>query len=248
MKDFNTTLVVLGDSYSTPHFCVDPKDSFWGLAARDLQVTHIVNYSHSGMAFDLILHILLNETFDWEHSYFIIGVPPIARMGMFVDQTPPQRHSVNMFDQDFNSWKIGCNSLTNCRWRDYAEVFAKDKYFLANYDHSWQEVLTLEKVLLLHSFLKTKNAKFVIANLTIPILLQESWEICSPVMRTCNQLPECILFKDTQFDVNRNDNIKPVDRDPDDPDCWFGHHGAAGNLNWYQKVLSHKLQELGWYE
>ena len=36
------------------------------------------------------------------------------------------------------------------------------------------------------------------------------------------------------------------DRDPDDPDCWVGHHGPAGNLNWYQKVLHAKMKELGW--
>ena len=241
-----TNLIVIGDSYTTPHFCVNPKDSFWGLAAKDLQVDNIINYSHSGLAFDLILHILLNEKFDWDNSYFIIGVPPLARVGMFIDQTPPKRHSAYMYNQNFEEWKIGCNSLTNCKWLDYAEAFSKNKYFLANYNHGWQEVLTLEKILLTHSFLKMHNAKFIIANLTAPILLQETWEVSEQIMKTCNKLPECILFKNTQHDINQADGIKPVDRDPDDPDCWFGHHGPAGNLNWYQKVLHAKMKELGW--
>jgi hypothetical protein len=225
---------------------VSPEDSFWGLAAKDLKVDSIINYSHSGLAFDLILHILLNESFDWKNSYFIIGVPPIARVGMFIEQTPPTRHSAQLFDKDFKSYKVGCNSLTNCQWVDYAEVFSKDKYFLANYNHSWQEVLTLEKILLVQSFFTMNNAKFIIANLTAPILLQETWEVSQQIMKKCNQLPECILFKNTQYDINQADGIKPVDRDPNDPDCWFGHHGPDGNLNWYKKVLNPKMKELKW--
>jgi hypothetical protein len=244
----NKTLVVIGDSYSTPNLCVEPKDSFWGLAARDLAVDNIVNYSHDGFAFDLILHILLNETFDWTNTYFIIGIPPIARVALFADNPVKQHHSAVMFDCDFNSWPVGCNSLTNCYWADYIETFSKEKHFLSKYDHSWQEVLTLEKVFLIHSFLKSTDTKFIIANLTAPMLLQEDWEVSKKIMQTCNQLPECILFKDTQFDVNRQDNIKPVDRDPNDPDCWFGHHGPVGNQNWYQKVLQVKMKQLGWYE
>lgn len=239
-------LIVIGDSFSTPYFCVEPRDSFWGLAANDLQVDNIINYSHSGLALDLILHILLNEQFDWENSYFILGVPPLARVGLFVDNNIPKRTSAYMFNKQFDSWKIGCNSLTNCCWLDYAEVFSKEKYFLSKYDHSWQELMSLEKILLVHSFMKMRNAKFIIANLTAPILLQEDWEVGKTVMQSCNQLPECILFKNTLFDVNQQDNIKPVDRDPDDPDCWFGHHGPEGNANWYQKVLIHKMKELAW--
>lgn len=239
-------LIVLGDSYSTPYVCVDPKDSFWGLAAKDLQVENIINYSHSGFAFDLILHVLLNEQFDWENSYFLVGVPVIARLGMFKESTIPVYNSAYMCNDKFESWKIGCNSLTNCRWGDFIEMFDKEKYFLSNYEHSWQEVLTLEKILLIHSFLTSKRTKFIIANLTVPMLLQETWEVGGHVMRTCNQLNECILFKNTLHDLNQADNIKPVDRDPLDPDCWFGHHGAEGNFNWYQKVLNPKMKELGW--
>lgn len=239
-------LIVLGDSYTTPHFCVAPKDSFWGLLGKDLQVDQIINYSHNGLAFDLILHILLNESFDWENSYFFIGVPPVARVAMFLNNDPAERHDGIAFDKNFNSWPIGCNSLTNCHWQDFAETFGKDKYFLANYDHGWQEVLTLEKIYLTYTFLKSKNAKFLIANLTAPIYFAEDWEVAIKIMNVCNSLPECILFKNTQFDVNKNDNIKPVDRDPDDPDCWFGHHGPLGNKNWYHKIVLPSITALGW--
>lgn len=240
------TLIVIGDSYSTPNFCVEPENSFWGLAAKDLNVDSVINYSHSGLPLDLVLHVLLNEKFDWLNSYFIVGIPPLARVGLFVESNTAQRHQAQMFDKNFESWPVGCNSLTNCCWEDYATAFANGKYFLSRYNHSWQELMSLEKILLAHAFLKSRGAEFIIANLTVPILLQEDWEIGSTTMTASNQLPECILFKDTLFDVNKRDNIKPVDRDPTDPDCWFGHHGAEGNANWYQKVLLPKMKELKW--
>lgn len=246
MNQPDKKLIVIGDSFSTPFLCVEPQDSFWGLAGRDLRVTQIVNYSQNGLAFDLVMHILLNEQFDWHNCYFIIGVPPVARVAMFIDRPQPKRFNGLAFDRDFQSWPVGCNSLTNCHWQDFAETFAQDRYFLANYDHAWQEILTLEKIWLIHNFLRTADAKFVICNLTVPMALSEDWEIAGHVVRTCKSLPECILFENTPFDLNQKDAIKPVDRDPDDPDCWFGHHGKEGNGNWYQKILKPKLEQLNW--
>ena len=56
----DSILYVFGDSFSTPGFCVEPKDSFWGLLAKDLRVDKIVNYSHEGFSLDQIIHILCN--------------------------------------------------------------------------------------------------------------------------------------------------------------------------------------------
>jgi hypothetical protein len=246
MNSSSKILYVFGDSFSTPYFCVEPKDSFWGLAARDLDVDYIVNYSKNGMAFDVIIHLLLNEKFDWGNGYFIVGVPPLARMAFLDDRDPPRRHQAKQFDKNFHCFDVGANSMTNLIWEDYFDIFGKEKFFVQNYNHEWIESKNLEKIYLLHNFLKNQADKFLIVNLTAPILYQPQWELGENIMHKCNDLKECILFKNTMHDVNKNDNIEPVDRASSDVDKWFGHHGPVGNKNWYKKILLNKMRELSW--
>jgi hypothetical protein len=52
-------MYVFGDSFATPGLCVDPKDSFWGLLAQDLNVKEIINYSHSGIGTSTNLHWMM---------------------------------------------------------------------------------------------------------------------------------------------------------------------------------------------
>ena len=67
-------LYVFGDSFSSPHVCVNPEHSFWGLAAKDLGVDAIYNFSFSGNCFDNIVHLILNDKFDFDNGYFLIGI------------------------------------------------------------------------------------------------------------------------------------------------------------------------------
>ena len=62
-------------------------------------------------------------------------------------------------------------------------------------------------------------------------------------MNAVHKLPECIIFENTYYSVNYQDKIKPADFDTYG---WQGHHGAKGNLNWYNKTLLPKIKELGW--
>ena len=70
-------LFIYGDSYSTPGFCVDPKDSWWGLIAQDLQVGSIENYSWPGNNVDSISHLIVASAGFSSKDYVVTGVPPI---------------------------------------------------------------------------------------------------------------------------------------------------------------------------
>ena len=242
------TLYVLGCSFATPNFCVEPKESFWGNAGRDLKVDRIVNFAHSGFSLDILIHILLNEDIDFENNHLLFGIPPLARINIFQDQSPPIEHNYKEYDKNFKEVDIKQKSLTNVRWLGYDEIFGDEKKFIGNLDYNWLTVEGLNKILLVHNYLTAKKINFIIANLTVPMLYQDPWPTGEEIMRKTKNLKECILFENTPWDVNKKDNIRPVDRNPSDPDCWFGHHGAEGNFNWYNKVLKKKMQELQWIQ
>jgi hypothetical protein len=243
-----STLYVFGDSFATPDFCVEPRQSFWGRAAQDLQVDEIHNHAHDGMPLDVILHVVLNETIDWSHSYILVGIPPLPRIGIFKDQSRAMRRTFRVYDRDFNQTNQTQHSVTNVHWLDTDERFRGDRFTIAHYDHGWQELQSLEKILLLHAYLSQRTPNFIIANLTAPIAYQPDWEIGKKVYEQIKDLRECILFEDTPHDFNQRDGIKPVDRPPGSEDCWFGHHGAEGNANWYHKVLKPRMKSLGWFD
>jgi hypothetical protein len=238
------TLYVFGDSYSTPYFCVDPQDSFWGLLATDLKVDRILNYSHSGYALDQIIHLLCNESFDYNDSYFIIGIPPIARLALFLESKNLTQWPCSKFDTGFNQTLQKAQSVSGTQHSDFFEVFKEEKYFMANYNHSWQETITCDKISMIYDMLTMRNAKFVIVNLTAPIEYEDKWPVSKNVMMRLNNLKECILFKDTIHSVNQIDKIKPADWKKENG--WFGHHGPIGNKNWYIKILKPLAEELKW--
>ena len=43
------------------------------------------------------------------------------------------------------------------------------------FSQEWHEVQTIEKIYLIHQFLLTKHAKFVILNLSVPFVYQDMW-------------------------------------------------------------------------
>mgnify|MGYP001181695378 CR=1 FL=1 len=81
-------LYVFGDSYSTPYACVDPQDSFWGLAGKQLGVEQIINVSRPSNSFDSVCQLLIGMQnqyeYNWKEDFFIIGVEikaPIEPIG-----------------------------------------------------------------------------------------------------------------------------------------------------------------------
>jgi len=93
-KSYNK-LWVFGASNSLTNFCVDAKDSYWGLAAQDLKVNEIINLSKGGVGFDSIAHVLIaqQENYDFKKDVFFIGIPPLERMTVF---NPDSGASINI--------------------------------------------------------------------------------------------------------------------------------------------------------
>jgi len=236
------TLNVFGDSYSTPNACVSPAESFWGLAARDLGVDKIVNYSRPGFSFDAVLHILTNETFNFADDYFLIGIPPLIRYIAHSDKIK-KNYTAEKFDKSYTAEEIPIHSLDNTHPLRFEEQFDNDRLGVDRFSREWLDVQSLEKIFLLHQYMILNKAKFLILNLSVPIMYQDMWPAGQSIMRKVNDLNECVIFDNTYQSVNYNDNIKPADFDQHK---WLGHHGAAGNQNWYTKVVNPKMIELNW--
>ena len=238
----NSTLNVIGDSYATPHVCVTPAESFWGLAAKDLGVEKIVNYSDEGFSLDHMIHILLNENFNFEDDYFLIGIPPLTRYVAYKDDSD-NKWTATTFDTEFVPAYIPVNSLDNTLKFQFEQHFLNNKKELDRFCAEWLDVQSLEKIFLLHQYMTLNKAKFLILNLSVPIIYQDMWPAGKGIMIKVRDLDECVIFDDTYQSVNFNDNIKPADFDRYK---WMGHHGPAGNLNWYNKIVKNKMIELNW--
>ena len=236
-------LNVFGDSYTTPNFCVDPGDSFWGLIARALDVNQVDNFSHPGFSLDHIIHIMLNEEFEFRTDYFVIGIPPLIRYIAYDDN-----HTCTWTKHSYtatldNAQYTVVESLSNTQKFKFDEQFKNDKQGVTRFNSEWNDVQNLEKIYLLHQFLTFKKAKFIILNLSKPMHYQDMWSAGKNIMNKVYQLSECIMFNNTYYSVNYCDGIKPVDFDKYG---WQGHHGPEGNRNWYNKILELKIKELGW--
>ena len=236
------TLNVFGDSFSTPDAHVSPAESFWGLAAKDLGVAEIVNYSHSGFSLDHVIHILLNENFNFENDYFLIGIPPLFRHVVYNDNSACNWVATT-FNTKFVSGHMPIRSLENTLKFTFEQQFLNNKQEADRFNAEWLDVQSLEKIFLLHQYMTLNKTKFLILNLTIPILYQDMWPAGQGIMHKVNALKECVIFDNTFQSVNFHDQIKPADFDQYG---WVGHHGAAGNLNWYNKIVKNKMIEFDW--
>lgn len=234
-------MVVLGDSYATPGYRVDPQDSFWGLLAKDLKVTEIDNYANPGCGLDSIIHILLNENIDFGR-HIIVGIPPIMRESVYEEGLGhhQKRHNiVNWIKSDHN-----ISSLENVKNYQFHDRYDNDYEKINLFSSEWHEVLTLEKIFLIYQYLKSRQANFLILNLSVPFIYQDLWPAGMNIIKRIASFDECNIFKDTYQSMNQIDGIKPADYSEYG---WMGHHGPAGNLNYYQKVVKPMVEKLGWF-
>jgi hypothetical protein len=225
---------------------VAPNDSFWGLTAKDLGLDSVANYSNPGFSFDHVLHILLNETvFDFANDYFLIGVPMLARFITFDDNLDITWEG-QMLDSNFDStfFPVTCLEKTQRVKLSTEDTFNREKArsLIEYYVPEWHDIQSLEKIFLLHQYLKSQCAKFMILNLNTPIYYQDL-PAGVGIMHKVKQLPECVVFENTYYSVNRDDKIKPADFPLAG---YYGHHGAPGNANYYNKVVKPKMMELNW--
>jgi hypothetical protein len=162
-KQYNK-LWVFGDSFTTPNFCVDPKDSFWGLTAAAIGANTIVNCSWPGNCLTSICHMLIGmqDQYDWENDFFIIGIPPLVRLTVF-DNFKDTRHNATHINTDtWQSDPVQIDCHTGLVTMPMHEVPGLVIYE----DRSWTEVQALNTLFLISTWLESKNAKHIVTNLS----------------------------------------------------------------------------------
>lgn len=226
-------LCVWGDSYTTPDYCVAPSESFWGLAAKELNVDSIINYSWVGCSFSSIQHMLISQPHDWENDFLIIGIPPLERLTVFDNfkDTRYYAHSIDPATWNKSQEPINCHTgLQNIPgWEAEKMVVYSDR--------SWTETQVLSQLFLLTSWLESVNANYLIVNLSKPLDENNMWGPSEVVLPWAIKHPRMILFKDTYYSVNENIH-KPVDFAKHG---WWGHHGPAGNAHFFETSIKNKL-------
>lgn len=234
-------LFVFGDSYSTPHFCVDPVDSWWGKLAFDLhdKVNETVNISWPGNNIDSIAHVIvcMQEEIT-ANDYVVVGIPPIQRLTMFNPDSAKQ-YDAWIFDNKLN--EIDKKTVLQHHGLAQYGVHEMDKTFVMLWNHSWIEAQVLRSIVLLDSFLSAKTPNVVFLNLSIPFQGPTEWPVLKNLQKQ-SQKSNMLIFNDTYYSVNLEKNI-PVDFDTHG---WMGHHGPAGNALWYNETVKPLLEKLGW--
>ena len=235
LKEYNK-LWVFGDSFATPDVYVTPEDSFWGLTAQHLKIGVIKNCARPGNSLDSVCQLLIGmqAQYDWDHDLFLIGIPPLERITVFDDfkDTAYFGHDIDTNTWTNTSFKIpyhhGLVSLHN---------YGNDKELIILSDRSWVETQTLRTIFLLTTWLDSKNANYLIVNLSKPLDKDNLWGPSEFVLPYCQNHNRCILFENTYYSVNVNLN--------EPPDFarygWNGHHGPAGNAHFFETSIKDKL-------
>ena len=229
---------VFGDSYSTPNYCVDIKDSFWHMASMDVNATTIHNYSWVGNSLDSIFHILISEqdTFDWS-GLFLIGLPILERLTYFDNHQDTMKQVSIIENNNIITKKdiMAHSGLAQDSWHEASRDLVMFE------DRDWTETYTLRNLFLMDKWLQTMNTNFMFINLFKGFMTDTSWPTRSFVTEYFLNHNNSIIFKDTYLDINLGVH-KPVDYDQYG---WQGHHGAAGNENFYTNSVKPALITAG---
>ena len=235
LKDYNK-LWVFGDSYTTPGVCVNPQDSFWGLTAQHLKIGSIRNCSKPVNSFDSVCHLLISmqDQFDWNTDVFLIGIPPLERITVFDNfkDTAYFGHEI-----DTNTWTSNLFKIPYHHGLIGMQNYGRDKELIIHSDRSWVETQALRTIFLLTTWLDSKNANYLIVNLSKPMDKDNVWGPSEFVLPFCQNHSRCILFDDTYHSVNVNLN-EPADFKQYG---WNGHHGPAGNAHFFETSIKDKF-------
>jgi len=236
LKEYNK-LWVFGDSYTTPDVCVTPKESFWGLVAGNCNISTVVNCSRSVNSFDSVIHMLVSmqEQFDWNRDLLLIDIPPLERITVFDNfkDTPYVG-----YEFDTSNWTVENFGIKFHHGLVCLQNFGSDKKLIIHSDRAWIETQVLRNIFLLTTWLDSKNANYMILNLSKDLDSNNVWGPSDFVLPYALNHSRCILFKDTYYGINININ-KPADFDQYG---WNGHHDAVGNQYFFEKSLLPTMQ------
>lgn len=234
-------LYVFGDSYSTPRYFVEPRDSWWGLMATELasNIDGIENYSWVGNNFNSIAHIIVSngDMFN-KDDYLVIGIPPVDRMTI-VDAQAEHKKFVT-----FNTglYEINRNFVSRHEGLAQTTIHKMSRDVVELWDRSWFEAQFMRQILTLNSYLENIVDHVMFVNLSEPFQVDSEWSVLEGLRRQIFNKSNMIVFKDTYYSTNFNIN-RPVDFDDYG---WFGHQGIVGNRYWFEQVLQPKMKELKW--
>ena len=236
-KKYNR-LWVFGDSYTTPNSCVSSEDSFWGLTAKHGNIPTIINCSRPGNSTNSITQLLvgMQEEYNWKTDLFLIGLSILERITVF-DNQQDTSYIGNKFDTQTwtpTKFDIACHRGLVAR-----QNYAKDHNLILYSDRSWTETQILRDIFLLTTWLDSKNANYMILNLSKALTSTNVWGPSNFVLPYCMNHSRCILFENTYQSINLNVN-PPADFDQFG---WDGHHGPAGNQYFFEKSLLPQMQK-----
>lgn len=235
LKDYNK-LWVFGDSHSTPNVCVLPQESFWGLTAREISANAVINCSRPKLSFDSVCQMLVGEQqrYNFEQDFFIIGLPPLERITIF-DNHKDTALTSSTFDT--KNWQAELGDVVSHRGLVNLQYKELDKISVLISDRSWIETQALRQIFLITQWLDSKHANYVIVNLSKNLDKNNHWGPSQYILDYCINHNRCQLFDNSLYDVNLDIN-KPADFNEYG---WFGHHGPAGNRNFFEKSIKDKL-------
>jgi len=230
-------LWVFGDSYTTPEISVKPADSFWGLTASHCNIPTISNCSRPVNSFDSVCQLLIGEqnNYNWNEDLFLIGIPPLERITVFDDYKDTSYHGHNI---DTTTWESQEFQIQSHHGLVGLQNYGTDKQLIIHSDRSWLETQTLRTIFLLTTWLDSKNANYMIVNLSKSLDPDNIWGPSNFVLPYVINHTRCILFKATYHGINLDIN-PPADFDKSG---WYGHHGPAGNKYFFEKSLLPTMQ------
>ena len=238
LKDYNN-LWVFGDSYTTPNYCVSPSESFWGLTAKAIGANSVINCSWPGNSFDSIMHmaVSMQDEYDWDNDFLIIGIPPLERLTFFDNYKDTRYSNKHIFDS--NNWKSKIDEI-HCHTGLINLKLATVKDLIIFEDRAWTETQVLQSLFLLTTWLDSKNANYLVINLSKSLDIDNKWGPSNFLLPYCIDHNKLIVFDNTYYSINLNIN-KPADFKEHG---WMGHHGPAGNHYFFEKSIKLKLKEL----
>jgi len=234
------SLYVFGDSFTTPHNCVTPQESFWGLTATYAGIQQVINYSRLGHPWDGVKQTLISESesINWKDSLLLIGIPPLERLLVF-DDFKDSTWNYYIFD---NNWKEEQHIVESERGLVSRRTYENPADVAIFSDRSWVETYTLRDLFLIDKWLHSVGANYLFINLCGKDFDKENiWGPSKFVLPYFLEHQRSILFENGYHSINEKDQIMP-------PDGYtglgyMGHHGAEGNRNFFEKSLLPKLKE-----
>jgi hypothetical protein len=236
-------LYIFGDSYSTPEFCVDPKDSWWGLLANAIgsKIEGVDNYSWPGNNIDSIAHIIVaNQDMFRPDDYIVIGIPPIERMTVF---DPGARlKQVVKYDPKLN--EVRRSMVPRHESLQQLTAHQLDRAVIELWNRSWQEAQVLRSILTLAAYIEKITTRYMFLNLAEPFQPATTWSVLQSLQQQTTKHRHMIVFENTYYSVNFNVN-RPADFETYG---WHGHHGTEGNKHWFNTAILPNAKELNWVQ